>query len=235
MKYLTTLAIAFLLQNIAFAGDPSGFWKGGIKLPNGGLPIEVSLEQEEDTWKGAISIPPQGIRDMELIDVSITEEHIRFALPGIPGDPKFDGTLDEEGRIKGTFTQAGQTLKFGLKRADPASKAQAASVVPTKGQPGEGAVGDWGGILSIGPSKLQLVLHATQKENGSLAGTFDSIDQGAKGIPIDVVTFEDGKLDFYIAAFQAGFIGTLNEDGSAFVGEWEQQGAKAALTLFRMK
>jgi len=235
MKKIALILFTLVLASYAFAADPSGFWKGGIKLPNGGIPIEVTLEKKADAWSGTISIPPQGIRDMDLINVSINEEQIRFALPNVPGDPKFDGTLnEEEGKILGTFTQAGQSMEFGLKRADPDSKHEAVSIVPEKGTPGEGVIGDWAGLLSIGPAKLQLALHAKTDESGGLIGTLDSVDQGAKGIKLSVIKFEEGKLNFYIANIQGGYEGVLNEDGSAFTGTWTQMQNSAELTLLRL-
>lgn len=50
------------------------------------------------------------------------------------------------------------------------------------------------GTLNTGMMKLRVGLHITKNEKGELAGTFDSIDQNARGIPVVKVSFEGNKL-----------------------------------------
>lgn len=102
----------------AWAADPGGLWTGAIELPNGKLAISIELEKN-DSWAGTISIPAQAIRDKALANVKIEGDKVSFTLPGIPGDPKFDGVLANEGKsLAGTFSQGGNTLKFALDRAE---------------------------------------------------------------------------------------------------------------------
>jgi len=110
--------------------------------------------------------------------------------------------------------------------AAPASQAAPPSVIP-------GLDGDWDGTLDVSTIKLRLVFHiATAPATGTTA-TLDSIDQGAKGIPITAVTKTGDKLLFEIKVIQGSFEGTPSSDGRAITGTWRQGPNSIPLTLTR--
>jgi len=113
---------------VAAVGDMSGHWSGAIAVPGSELKIDVDLKKSGEVWEGDISIPAQGAKDLALSDVAIDASAVRFAIPGIPGNPKFSGALAGDGStIEGDFTQGGATLRFKLERAaKAASKAEEA-------------------------------------------------------------------------------------------------------------
>ena len=116
MKHILIVILA--LSAVLQAAQPGGSWKGVIVLPTGKLPIFVELDKNED-WSGTISIPSQGLHDKALANVKVDGDKVRFELPGIPGDPEFAGVIDGDGaNIAGTFSQAGNDLKFALKRIE---------------------------------------------------------------------------------------------------------------------
>src|ERR1700734_3547394 len=80
-----------------------------------------------------------------------------------------------------------------------------------------GIQGDWLGTLSFNGTKLRLAFHFKQSA-GAITGTMDSLDQGAHGIPIDRVTFKDGKLSLQIAALHASYEGKLNGAAQSLSG-----------------
>lgn len=83
-------------------------------------------------------------------------------------------------------------------------------------------VGDWAGNLKAGPAELRLVLHITAAKDGTLAGTLDSIDQGANGIPVSSITLKDSKLSLTVDAVHGTYEGTVNKDASEIAGTWSQ-------------
>ncbi|MBS1876814.1 MAG: alpha/beta fold hydrolase [Acidobacteria bacterium] len=91
--------------------------------------------------------------------------------------------------------------------------------------------GDWIGTLKVGPTKLRIGLHVTQKD-GAWTGKLDSLDQGAMGIPIDSVTVTSG-LQFEIKALRAHYEGSLN-DGK-IDGKFSQAGMTFPLVFERGK
>ena len=91
-------------------------------------------------------------------------------------------------------------------------------------------VGDWQGILDAGAVKLRIVLHFKVNEK-NLLGAMDSPDQGANGIPIDSVAFENSTLKFVMSRLGATYEGTLN--GEEIVGKFTQGGVALPLNLKR--
>jgi pimeloyl-ACP methyl ester carboxylesterase len=100
-------------------------------------------------------------------------------------------------------------------------------------QPGEAVVGRWEGSLDTGAGQLPLVFNITRGDDGSLAGTLDSPNQGAFGIPVTAVSVEGSAVSLEIAAVAGGFSGTLSDDGSTIAGTWSQGPASLPLTVTR--
>src|SRR6516225_1976509 len=76
-------------------------------------------------------------------------------------------------------------LNLAYVRADP----------PAQTKPDAKSVeGTWQGTLKVGAVDLRLAFKIKKKADGSLTATLDSIDQGAKDIPVDEVTWKDPDL-----------------------------------------
>lgn len=94
-------------------------------------------------------------------------------------------------------------------------------------------VGNWEGKLELSPLySLKLVLHIHDVD-GNLSATMDSPDQGAMGIPVDRVTFDDGTLTFDLANLGIEYIGKMDEE--IIKGTFTQQGHSFPLALKRAK
>lgn len=104
---------------------------------------------------------------------------------------------------------------------------------PLAAQEGD-PVGTWQGVLDTGAGQLTIVFHV-RTGDGGLEATMDSPDQGATGIPVSEVTFEDGTLRLVSRAIGGEFEGTLFADGHALEGTWRQGGAELPLTLERVE
>jgi uncharacterized protein len=86
--------------------------------------------------------------------------------------------------------------------------------------PSKGIEGLWEGLYKPGPLELRLAF-TIGKENGKLTGTVDRPDVGETGIPVDALSFVDGKLTLDVKKAKAIFTGTLSADGSTLKGEWK--------------
>jgi CubicO group peptidase (beta-lactamase class C family) len=122
---------SFLLAFPGLAGEPTleGHWEGSITTPAAMLGIDLDFSRgPAGAWTGDISIPAQGAKDLPLADITVEGNRAGFAIPGIPGDPKFDGTFTDEGAtLSGDFTQGGQTMPFTMRQGENAAeKARAA-------------------------------------------------------------------------------------------------------------
>jgi dienelactone hydrolase len=104
------------------ASQPSsiaGPWHGRIAVAGVSLGIVVVFTETPDSGLSAtIDIPQQGARGLALRHVTRDEDRVRFELPAGPGPAVFDGRL-ADGRISGSFTQAGIAGTFTLSPGGP--------------------------------------------------------------------------------------------------------------------
>ena len=216
------------------AGTPAGHWEGDITLPTTKLGIRVDLERSTaGAWSGTIDIPVQALRGFKLGQVTVENRAISFLMPGIPGDPRFEGSLGSDRKtITGQFSQGGIQAPFRLERKP---KREMPNQTPTKGIPGRGLVGTWQGSLTVRQvMELRLVLHVNRAADGSLAGTMDSIDQGATSIPISAISEARGSVRIEIRKIGGEFTGKISDDGSEIAGDWKQGGQTLPLTWKRL-
>jgi pimeloyl-ACP methyl ester carboxylesterase len=90
----------------------------------------------------------------------------------------------------------------------------------------------WEGVMKVGAGlELRIVLHVVSSDEGPPRATFDSPDQGAKGLKVDTITLKPESLTFTMRALAAEFTGKLNADGNEAQGQWTQGGASLPLTL----
>lgn len=232
--FLLVLAGALFVAPLRAATDtPSGHWEGAIELPGTKLEIRVDLDppSTDDTKTGTIDIPAQGLRGYALKDIEVSDAQVAFAMPNIPGDPVFTGTLsDEASTLTGTFSQGGQRFPFSLRRTESTA---ASTDTPSRGLPGEGLAGIWQGSLRAGPTELRLVLHVDAAADGAFTATLDSVDQGAMGIPVGSLILEDTTVSMEISKVRGSYTGTMNAEGSEIEGTWKQSGAELPLVFKR--
>jgi uncharacterized protein len=123
-------------------------------------------------------------------------------------------------------------LALSLSAPAPASP-RAAQSAPQKPA---GIEGTWSGALEVnGGIKLRLAFNVTRGADGALAATLDSIDQGAKGIPVDAVTETDGKVRFELNRIGGVFEGAMDATKTRIDGAWSQGGASLPLALARVE
>ncbi|WP_159468728.1 S9 family peptidase [Dyadobacter sp. 3J3] len=91
--------------------------------------------------------------------------------------------------------------------------------------------GQWSGILKVPGGQLGLVLHITMA-NGGYSATLDSPNQGANGIPVNSVEFNNSVLKLTMTSLNAEYTGTLGADNT-FKGIFKQNGQSYPLDLKR--
>jgi uncharacterized protein len=91
--------------------------------------------------------------------------------------------------------------------------------------------GAWEGTLSVGATKLAVVLHVAHAEDGALQGAVDIPAQGAKGLPVDSMTFDEAGLHFDMKVLSGSYAGTRDAGGRSIVGTFTQSGVALPLTL----
>jgi pimeloyl-ACP methyl ester carboxylesterase len=94
--------------------------------------------------------------------------------------------------------------------------------------------GIWLGTLKVGALELRLAFTIEAKPDGALTFKMDSIDQGAKGLASDIITFKDDELTLELTKLLIKYQGKLQADGKVIKGEFVQRGVKFPLDLERV-
>jgi pimeloyl-ACP methyl ester carboxylesterase len=129
------------------------------------------------------------------------------------------------------------TLTFALTLEAKNMNAQQNTQSPTTVAAGSNQAtleGIWEGALDAGAVKLRLALKVTKSSDGALAATLDSIDQGARDLPVDVISLKDAAVHFEMKRLQAVFDGAINKEGTEIAGQFKQGGGALPLTLKRV-
>ncbi len=92
--------------------------------------------------------------------------------------------------------------------------------------------GDWFGTLDVGPMALRIALHI-QPSDGGYSATLDSPDQGASGIPLDEILYEEGRLVFRFNAAGVEYEGRVDPGFTAILGTFSQGGQSFPLNFGR--
>lgn len=96
-------------------------------------------------------------------------------------------------------------------------------------------LGDWDGTIDIGGMQLRIAVHFKLDDQKALAGTIDSLDQGAMGLPLAAVKVENRTVTFLIDGIpgEPTFKATLDESGKKMAGTFNQAGNEGAIQLVK--
>lgn len=104
-RYRSRTAGVWLLACLAAQAPPlgaqqadlEGHWEGSIEIPGTRLEIDLDFARDGEGWSGDISIPAQNAQDLPLSEIALEGSDATFKIPGIPGDPTFEGDFVMEG------------------------------------------------------------------------------------------------------------------------------------------
>jgi pimeloyl-ACP methyl ester carboxylesterase len=163
----------------------------------------------------------QGGRNLAVADVKADEQSLSLSVP-VRGS-HFEGKWDPVKKAwVGTWSAGPVSAPLELSRG----VIPAAPVV-------QGLDGDWDGALEVNAVRLRVAWHIkTTAEDGTYA-SFDSIDQGANGIPVSAISRDGANVKLELKLANAAFQGALAADGATMTGQWVQGGASLPLTLTR--
>ncbi len=215
------VSLAFLaFGSAAVAGQSpagaGGHWVGTIQTPGPELAVEVDLVAKGTDYNGAISIPAQNAKGIPLNAISVKGAAVGFSIRGVPGEPRFTGTLSSDGKtITGDFTQGGVTMPFTLAwKGEGKLEAPARNAAITKD-----LEGSWEGALEVQGKVLRLALTLTNSPDGA-TGTLVSLDQGNAEMPVSTIAQTGAKVKVTVPMVGGTFDGELK--GGQLEGTWAQ-------------
>jgi len=94
-------------------------------------------------------------------------------------------------------------------------------------------LGDWKGAISIMGVDLEIGLHFKLDDAKKVTGTFDSITQGAMGLPVGAIEIKDKTITFMLSGPPGNptFKGTLDATGKKLAGDFTQGGAAGTFSV----
>jgi hypothetical protein len=95
-------------------------------------------------------------------------------------------------------------------------------------------VGDWQGSIETGKGSLKVVIHIAASKDETFTATLDSPDQGATGIPMNLITYKEPDLHFEIERLACIYDGKISSDGSEITGLFKQGSGSASLAFKRV-
>ena len=235
MKNKSTGLLAAILFTVAFvhgadtAANLSADWQGTLNAGAVKLRVIFKITQAADGGLSAVMYSiDQGTQAIPVDRVLRETESVAMEVNAVQGG--FKGTLNAAGdTIAGQWSQRGNSLPLTLSRVGPNNPPfKAVEISPgdlaASKAAAEKIAGVWNGTLVAGPGTLRLRVNIIKADSGAAAGTMDSLDQGANGIPLSDVTLKDGKVRFEVRAVGGIYEGELSADGSMLKGEWRQSG-----------
>jgi len=212
---------------VVHAQNIVGDWQGTLKA--GAVELQLVLhitKASNGSLQATMDSIDQGANGIPVTTISLKDSQLHFTSDPIHGT--YDGKVNSDGTaITGTWSQ-GNPLPLDFKRATTPLKTEHKPAKPSD------IDGDWLGTLDTGMAKLRIVFHITNTEDGLMA-TLDSLDQGAKGIPVTTVTREGTSLKMEVKSIAGVFEGKISGDLGALNGTWTQMGNSFPLVLKRVK
>jgi hypothetical protein len=95
--------------------------------------------------------------------------------------------------------------------------------------------GAWQGALKVGNTELRLNLRIAEPAPGTFHAQMDSVDQGARNLPVTSLTYHQPAIRFEMNAINGVFEGNLGGRGDQLTGTWTQAGKKLPLTFRRVE
>lgn len=211
------------------AKNLSGSWQGTLDAGAAKLRVAFNITQAADGKLSAtMDSLDQGARGIPVDQVALTDDVIVMEVKAVRGE--FRGKVDAAGQgITGQWRQGPNALPLNLNRGkagDSISESEilSATDLAASKEAGQRIVGVWNGTLATGAGSLRLRLNIMKGDNGAATGTLDSLDQGAIGLPLSVITLREGKVRFEVRGVGGVYEGIVAAAGTELSGQWLQGG-----------
>jgi len=238
---LATALVVSLLSTRAAPADPAaGNWRGAINAGGVKLRLVFKINQSASgELSGKMDSLDQGARDIPVDRVTKNGSNLRLEVNAVQG--VYEGTLDKSGsRITGKWSQGGQSLALDLEKGPSQEQVAEAEILPAADVAAnklaaQKLIGTWNGTLTAGTGQLRLRVKILKDAKGAATGTMDSLDQGAKDIPLSAILLKVDELSFEARGIGGSYKGKFTEQAGTVKGDWQQGGHSLPLTLTKSK
>ena len=112
MKTLYAIIILVVSTLSAWSQDVVGSWHGLLKVPGAELRIIFNVSANGDGYSTTMDSPDQGAKDIPIPTTTFEKSVLTLSIPA--NKIQYVGTLQDDGTIKGTFSQMGQSFPVDL-------------------------------------------------------------------------------------------------------------------------
>ena len=121
MKRVTTIVVLLLAVFSLYGQDIAGSWSGVLSVPDTGmgetkLTVVFHFETTENGYTGTIDSPDQEAFGHPMDTVIYKKPEV--TLTKAEWDVKYVGSITDDGKLKGTFTQMGGTIEMIMTRVE---------------------------------------------------------------------------------------------------------------------
>jgi hypothetical protein len=231
---IAMIALLQLVLDRHTSSDLRGSWEGSLQVQNSSLRLVLKVDRAPDgSYTATIDSIDQGAMDIPVDTLSFSNDVVRAELARLRASyhARLSARADE---MSGQWSQNGMTFPLILKRTTNPSTIAAPLPDNAYARSHDSLLqGWWKGTITAGGTPLRIVFKVAAVSPGNYQGTLDSIDQGAKNIPLSSIEYIEPTVRMDVESIDGHFEGTLTKDGSGIDGNWTQAGRDFRLALQR--
>ena len=210
-----------------------GDWEGTIIAGKTPLRLVLRIFKTNDTYSAVLDSVDEGATGIPITRISARANSIHAELPALDAD--YQAALNAGGtEMSGTWKQLKRSYPLTLKRTTEADRvAEPMAAAAYAPRPDSDLQGAWEGTLKAGNVDLRLGLRIAEPAAGTFQAQMDSLDQGARNMPVTSLTYNKPAIRLEMASIGGVFEGNVSGRDDEMTGTWKQAGKKFPLTFRR--
>ena len=114
MTKIILILITVLSSFLVMGQEISGKWNGALKVQGTQLRISFNVTPTENGYKATMDSPDQKVTGIPLEKAAFENSVLKLEMPS--AQISYQGTLNKDNIIVGTFTQGGQSFEMNLSK-----------------------------------------------------------------------------------------------------------------------
>jgi hypothetical protein len=227
MKRPLLLLALFMMSGFAPAQDITGDWQGTLSFGDAELRLVLHIAKTPDgALKATVDSVDEGQNGLPVTAFDLEGFRLTFDVDAL--DASFRGKVMGDGKTIMGKWQQGRPIHLEFVRSAVPIKTEHKPAKPSD------IDGTWLGLLDLGQTKLRVVFHIVNTEDGLIV-TFGVPDQGPQMFPATSVTREGTSLKMEAKQFGGVYVAKIADDHSAIDGTWTQSDHQIPLLLKPVK
>ncbi len=116
MKKVKTLLILLMATCALFGQDITGTWSGVLTIPQGELKVNFNITATDNGYTSTLDSPDQNAFGIPTDTTIYKKPELKITIAQLGAE--YEGKLNDENKLEGTFTQMGQALDLILTKKE---------------------------------------------------------------------------------------------------------------------